>query len=226
MNELEKELAAAEAVKLIQPNMVVGLGTGSTAAFMIKLLAERVKEGLPITAVSSSEASTTLATSLGITVVPLNKVNQIDITIDGADEFNPNLELIKGGGGALLREKIIAYNTTCNVIITDASKQVEKLGAFRLPIEVIPFAAHHVTLALTKMGLDPVVRQNGTEPYTTDEHNYILDTSILKQDNLQALEQKLKSIPGIVETGLFLNTTDMIIVGKNKAVEIIKRTEK
>ena len=151
--EKEKELAAHQAVSFVKSGMVIGLGTGSTAEYMICKLAEEVKQGLVIIGVPSSEKSAQLARTLGIKISSLAEVGKIDINIDGADEFDPHLQLIKGGGGALLREKIIAYNSNHNIIIADSSKQVEKLGKFKLPVEVIPFAASVVLPELDRMGL-------------------------------------------------------------------------
>ena len=216
----EKKQAALEAVKYIKNNMVLGLGTGSTAKHMIEAVGKLVSEGMNLICVPSSEATEKLALQLGIKIVALHEVDKIDITIDGADEFNADFQLIKGGGGALLREKILAWNTTCNIIIADSSKDVKKLGAFKLPIEVIPFATKQIVAFLEAEGLKPVQRMNENQPYRTDENNVIIDVDILEIDDLQSLEIKLLKVPGIVETGLFLDTTSMIIVGKDGGPEV------
>ena len=219
----EKKQAALEAVKHIKDNMVVGLGTGSTAKHMIEAVGKLVADGMNLTCVPSSDATEKLAKQLGIKIVALDEIEKIDITIDGADEFDGDFQLIKGGGGALLREKILAWNTKFNIIIADSSKDVKKLGAFKLPVEVIPFATKQIVSFLEDEGLQPVQRMKGNDPYRTDENNNIIDIDILKVDDLKALEIKLLKVPGIVETGLFLDTTSLIIVGKEGGPEIKER---
>lgn len=219
----EKKQAALEAVKHIKDNMVVGLGTGSTAKHMIEAVGKLVADGMNLTCVPSSDATEKLAKQLGIKIVALDEIEKIDITIDGADEFDGDFQLIKGGGGALLREKILAWNTKYNIIIADSSKDVKKLGAFKLPVEVIPFATKQIVSFLEDEGLQPVQRMKGNDPYRTDENNNIIDIDILKVDDLKALEIKLLKVPGIVETGLFLDTTSLIIVGKEGGPEIKER---
>ena len=219
----EKKQAALEAVKHIKDNMVVGLGTGSTAKHMIEAVGKLVADGMNLTCVPSSDATEKLAKQLGIKIVALDEIEKIDITIDGADEFDGDFQLIKGGGGALLREKILAWNTNFNIIIADSSKDVKKLGAFKLPVEVIPFATKQIVSFLEDEGLQPVQRMKGNDPYRTDENNNIIDIDILEVDDLKALEIKLLKVPGIVETGLFLDTTSLIIVGKEGGPEIKER---
>ena len=219
----EKKQAALEAVKYIKDNMVVGLGTGSTAKHMIEAVGKLVADGMNLTCVPSSDATEKLAKQLGIKIVALDEIEKIDITIDGADEFDSDFQLIKGGGGALLREKILAWNTKYNIIIADSSKDVKKLGAFKLPVEVIPFATKQIVSFLEDEGLQPVQRMKGNDPYRTDENNNIVDVDIFEVDDLKALEIKLLKVPGIVETGLFLDTTSLIIVGKEDGPEIKKR---
>ncbi|AIY14273.1 ribose-5-phosphate isomerase RpiA [Cellulophaga baltica] len=220
MNKIsEKELAAIAAVKLVKNNMTIGLGTGSTAAYMIRHLGDRIKkEGLTLYGVPTSKATEKMAQENGIAILSLDDVEKIDLTIDGADEFDPYLQLIKGGGGALLREKIIASNSEYNIIITDASKQVNRLGKFKLPIETIPFATQQIAAQLQKRGLEPVLRKQGTVAFTTDENNYILDLNIESYYNLEQLNQELMATPGIVETGFFLTTTDLVLMGKGSKV--------
>jgi len=216
----EKKQAALEAVKYIKDNMVVGLGTGSTAKHMIEAVGDLVANGMQLTCVPSSEATEKLARELGIKIVALDAIDKIDVTIDGADEFDGKFQLIKGGGGALLREKILAWNTKFNIIIADSSKDVQKLGAFKLPVEVIPFATKQILAYLETEGLKPVQRQRGDGPYRTDENNNIIDIDIFETEDLQALELKLLKVPGVVETGLFLDTTSLIIVGKEGGPEV------
>ncbi|MEH6513241.1 MAG: ribose-5-phosphate isomerase RpiA [Maribacter arcticus] len=220
----EKKVAALEAVKYIKDGMVVGLGTGSTAFFMIEAIGEMVRNGLKIRAVATSNETEKLAKKLGVNVITLAEAKRLDLTIDGADEVDGQFQLIKGGGGALLREKIVAHNSDFNIIIADSSKQVSRLGQFKLPIETIPFATQLIIKELEEMNLHPVQRKQGTDDYKTDENNDILDIDIWKTDiKLTDLEHQLKSIPGIVETGLFLTSTDLVIIGKGAQAIIEKK---
>jgi len=222
-NENEKKLAAMEAVKSIRSGMTVGLGSGSTAAYMIEELGKKVSEGLKIQGVPSSKTTERMAREAGIPIIELHKAGILDINIDGADEFDPYMQLIKGGGGALLREKIVAFNSKCNVIIADSGKQVVRLGKFKLPIETIPFATENIIGLLEKDGLKPRLRKADNNIYITDENNYIVDLDILGFTNLVKLEEKLLKIPGIVETGLFLETTHRIIIGQGNSTRTIER---
>ena len=222
-SENEKKKAAVASVEWIKDGMLVGLGSGSTAAFMVRELGKRVAEGLSIQGVPSSEATAELAREVGLTVISLEEAGTLDINIDGADEFDSQLRLIKGGGGALLREKIVAHNSRFNIVIADSTKQVERLGKFKLPLETIPFATGNIMAELNKMGLKPVQRKKDSQPYRTDENNFILDVNIFEQDDLQGLNATLINIPGVVETGLFLDSTDVIIMGKNDATVTIKK---
>ena len=219
----EKKVAALEAVKYVKDGMNVGLGTGSTAFFMIEAIGDLVKEGLSIKAVATSVETEKHAKKLGIPIITLAEAKHLDVTIDGADEVDDHFQLIKGGGGALLREKIVAHNSLLNIIITDSSKKVSKLGKFKLPIETIPFATQLIMAQLTKMGLSPKQRMSGTDFYKTDEQNDIVDVDIWEKDDLVDLENQLLHIPGIVETGLFLKTTNIVIIGKGNEVKILKK---
>jgi len=221
--EHEKEAAARAAVEYIEEGMVVGLGTGSTAAFAIREIGRLVNDGLNIMGIPTSVQTENLARKYHIPIITLDAAERIDLTIDGADEFDPYMQLIKGGGGALLREKIIAYHSETNLIIADSSKQVNRLGAFPLPLETIPFATSQIREILQDAGLQPVLRTQDGEPFLTDEGNYILDIRIGHVSNLGLLEDELLHIPGIVDTGLFLSTTDIIIFGKGEEVEVIER---
>ena len=222
--EREKKLAAEHAVSYIQDGMIVGLGTGSTSAYMIEKLGEKVTQGLVIQAIASSDKTADQARKLGIPLTSLEQEPIMDINIDGADEFDRQFRLIKGGGGALLREKILAYNAKLNIIIADSSKQVEQLGGFKLPIEVIPFAAKSIAHSLEQMGLKPLLRLSNNKFFTTDENNWIIDTDISGREDLDKLSRELIDIPGVVETGLFLTTTDIIIIGKNTQVVTLQNT--
>lgn len=225
-NDQEKAAAARAAVEFIEEGMIVGLGTGSTAAHAIREIGRLVADGFEVIGIPTSVESENLARKLHIPVITLDAAERIDLTIDGADEFDPYMQLIKGGGGALLREKIIAYHSDVNLIIADSTKQVQRLGAFPLPVETIPFATSQIREVLQDAGLNPQLRMTDDEPYLTDEGNYILDLDIMHVSNLGLLEDELLHIPGLVETGLFLGTTDIIIVAHGEDVQILERQPK
>jgi ribose 5-phosphate isomerase A len=222
----EKQLAAEYSVNYIEDGMIVGLGTGSTVSFMLNKLSERIKSGLNITAVSSSQATTKLATSLGIKITKFSEVDDIDLTIDGADEVDENLNGIKGGGGALLCEKIIASNSKKNIWIVDSSKLVKTLGKFPLPVEVIQFGVTQLCMKLEKSGFKPTLRAKGPVRYITDNNNYIVDLKMERIPDPLALDIKLKNFPGILETGLFYNTADEVIVGTGREVKIFSKRKR
>ncbi len=224
--EQEKKLAAIRSVDWVKNGMIVGLGTGSTSAYMIRQLGEEIRNGLSIRGVPSSENSAQLATNVGIPLMSLDEAGTLDINIDGADEFDPHFRLIKGGGGALLREKILAYNSKLNLIIADSGKQVKKLGNFKLPVETIPFATENIRRNLEEMQLNPIRRMQGGVPFRTDENNFILDIDISDYKDVDALNQLLINIPGVVETGLFLDTTDIIIMGKDGDTFVFEKDRK
>ncbi|SFB48309.1 ribose-5-phosphate isomerase [Cohnella sp. OV330] len=211
-----KRQAGEEAVKLVEDGMLVGLGTGSTAYWAIMDVGRRVKEGLKITAVPTSIRSEELALSLGIPLIPLDGIppGGIDLTIDGADEADGELNLIKGGGGALLREKIIASHSKRLVIVADASKEVKTLGQFPLPVEIVPFGFKLTMGRLEALGGHPALRlTEGDEPYVTDNGNYIADCRFGVIEDAEALEKTLNLIPGVVENGLFVGMAERIVVG-------------
>lgn len=216
IKDLEKKVAALEAVKYIKNNDIVGLGTGSTAFFAIEAVAELVKNGLKIKAVPTSEHTATLATSLGIELLDMKDVHTIDITIDGADEFDSSLNLIKGGGGAHFREKIIASLTKKEIIIADSGKQVEMLGKFKVPLEVVPMALNYVMQELRKLnGMGAVRLKNGI-PFITDNGNYIVDGDFGLISHPALLSENLNQVDGILAHGLFVNLTAIVIMGKGK----------
>jgi ribose 5-phosphate isomerase A len=200
-----KKSAAEKAVLLIKDGMTVGLGSGSTASYAIQELAERVKQGLNIRAVASSVKSEKLAKGLSIHVVDPSQVDTIDIAIDGADEVDTEGNLIKGGGGSLLREKIIAYASHRFYVIIDGSKLKEQLGAFPLPVEVVRFASALTIKHLKLTGCKPVLRRLNGETFITDNDNLIIDCKFDDIDDPAWLDVKLKMIPGVIETGLFSN---------------------
>lgn len=216
-----KFLAARRAVDFVEHGMRVGLGTGSTAAWMVRCLAERVREeGLRVTGVPTSTRTAQLARQVGLTVTSLDDAKWLDLTIDGADEFDGELALIKGGGAALLQEKIVATASDQMIVIADAAKEVTALGAFPLPVEVIPFG-WQTTRALVEellgsmdvMGRDITLRMNGDKPLVTDEANYILDLHLKRIGNPRQLALVLNQIPGVVENGLFVDICDIVVVG-------------
>jgi ribose 5-phosphate isomerase A len=223
-NEAEKEAAARASLQYVQDGQVVGLGTGSTATIAIRLLAEQVRAGLKIRGIPTSKASHDLAQQLGIPVITFEDAQEIDVTIDGADEFDPQLNLIKGGGGALLREKVVASVTNLQVIVTDSSKQVPVLGKFPLPVEVIKFAEPLIAKKISKMGARVIRRQDATgKPYITDEGNHILDCHFGQIPDPAALARTLSDMPGVVEHGLFIGMASLVLMAKAGKVEEFRR---
>ena len=214
---LPKEVAGRRAAEYIETGMVVGLGTGSTAEFAIRAIGERVAAGLEVKAIPTSEASAQLAGELGITLTTLEDDPAVDLTIDGADEVDPDLDLIKGLGGALLREKIVASATARQVIIIDPSKLVKKLGTqARLPIEVVPFSWSLVCNRLSERGIEPTLRmQQAEQPFVTDNGNYIIDGRFPEGiDDAEATDIWLNTLPGVVENGLFVAMTHLVVIGE------------
>jgi ribose 5-phosphate isomerase A len=209
----EKKLAAIEAVKLLSDNQIVGLGSGSSATFAILEIGERVKNGLKIQGVPTSKKTEELAISLNIPLLDIRDVQFIDITIDGADEFTTDLNLIKGGGSFLLKEKVVASLTKEEIIIADSSKKVELLGKFTIPVEVIPYASGYVTRQLEKLNGTGNVRMTGNLPLITEEGNYIIDADFGLINDPATLSDKLHAITGVVEHGLFINLASRVIMG-------------
>ncbi len=216
-----KFVAAKRAAQEVRSGMKVGLGTGSTAAWLVQCLGEMVAhDGLSIQGVPTSSRTAALAKDVGIEVISLDEAKTLDLTIDGADEFDTQMNLIKGGGGALLQEKIVATASERMIVIADAAKRVDTLGAYPLPIEVIPFG-WQTTKALveeTLIGMDVLgrttsLRMNGEAPYVTDEGNYILDLHLNRIGDGRQLSLVMNQIPGVVENGLFIDICDVVIVG-------------
>ena len=219
-NETEKEAAGRAAAKLVCDGNVVGLGTGSTAYFAVVALGERVKAGLKIVGIPTSVQTADLARAVGIPLTTLDEHPEIDITIDGADEVDPQLNLIKGGGGALLREKVVASASRKMVVVADSAKIVPGLGKFPLPVEVIAFARAVVEKKIVALGASPKLRTRPDGgPYLTDNGNQILDCSFGKITDVWALALALSNIPGIVEHGLFVGLTKLALVGRGDGVE-------
>lgn len=214
--ELEKILAAKEAVLLVKENDLVGLGTGSTASYAIQELAQKIKEGLSnIRGVASSKKTEALAESLGIPLLPIGEVNHIDISIDGADEFTEECNLIKGGGGALFREKIVASLSENRIVIADRSKKVEKLGAFKVPVEIVPVAYQYVLGQIKKLNGVGSLRKTAGEIFVTDNQNFIVDVDFGLIDDVQKLSYCLNNIDGLLAHGLFVDLTSKIIMAKD-----------
>jgi ribose 5-phosphate isomerase A len=216
-----KFLAARRAVDFVENGMRLGLGTGSTAAWMVRCLGERIREeGLRVKGVPTSARTAELARKVGVPVTSLDEAKWLDLTIDGADEFDGDLNLIKGGGAALLQEKIVATASDQMIVIADAAKEVAHLGAFPLPVEVVPFG-WQTTKALIEealVGLDVLnrevsLRMNGDRPLVTDEANHILDLHLRRIGNPRQMALLLNQIPGVVENGLFIDICDIVVVG-------------
>jgi ribose 5-phosphate isomerase A len=216
-----KRAAAARALEMVEDGMSLGLGTGSTAAWFVRLLSERIQaEGLSVVGVPTSNTTMWLARELGIPVTTLETAGRLDLTVDGADEFDPRLDLIKGGGAALLQEKIVATASSRMVVITDAGKRVEVLGRFPLPVEVVRFGwtATRDAIATLLAGADVdgreiVLRQNGSGPLVTDEGHHILDLKLGRIGDPPTLAAALNAVPGVVESGLFVGIAQSVVIG-------------
>jgi ribose 5-phosphate isomerase A len=223
-NDHEKEVAARASLRFVQDGNIVGLGTGSTAAHAVRLLGQRVRDGLKIRGIPTSTATKDLALAAGIPLTTLDQFQQLDVTIDGTDEFDPQLNLIKGGGGALLREKVIASASKQLVIIADSSKQVATLGKFPLPLEVISFAEALVAKKITALGAKVQLRQSADgKPFITDEGHHILDCHFGQIADPPALARTLEAMPGIVEHGLFIGMASVVLIAKGDAIQEFRR---
>ena len=223
-NDQEKEAAARASLRFVKDGQIVGLGTGSTAAYFIQLLGEQVKKGLRIRGIPSSDRSREQAANLGIPLTTLDECQQIDVTVDGADEVDPQLRLIKGGGGALLREKIVASATKQLVIVADATKRVPVLGKFPLPVEVIKFAQALITKKLEALGAQVELRRGAEgKPYLTDENNYILDCRFGQIPDADGLARRLSDMPGVVEHGLFIGMASVVLVAAGSEMIELRR---
>ena len=217
-----KEVVGKEAVKYVEDGMIVGLGTGSTVFYFVHALADRVKEGLNIQMVSTSIQTVELAKSLGLNIKELEEIDHIDLAVDGVDEIDKNFNAIKGGGAALFREKIVADIAKEVIWIYDESKDVEKLGKFNLPVEILPFGYSHTVRKLTEAGLNPVIRKKDGEILITDNHNYIADLHLGYGFDIVEVKDKLANIVGVVEHGLFLNMCKLCIKGTPEGAVIIE----
>lgn len=218
-HEQEKQAAARRSLEYVRYGYVVGLGTGSTASYAIRFLGEMFRAGLKIRAIPTSVTSRDLAISAGIPLTTFEDCSEIDVTIDGADEISPALELIKGGGGALLREKIVAFASRKIVIIADSTKQVTGLGKSPLPVEVIPFAEVLLSERIARLGASVTLRKDPSgRPLITEEGHHILDCSFGRIPDPERLANDLNSMPGVVEHGLFLDFADVALIGKGSEV--------
>ncbi|HEV7434280.1 MAG TPA: ribose-5-phosphate isomerase RpiA [Pseudorhizobium sp.] len=223
-----KKKAAEAALSHVEDGMRLGIGTGSTAEEFVRLLAERVADGLQVQGVPTSERTARLCLELGIPLRSLDELPELDLTIDGADEVDPQLRLIKGGGGALLREKIVAAASARMIVIADETKVVETLGSFPLPIEVNPFGLTATRIAVervaSRLGLSGQItlRKSGEDVFTTDGGHHILDASFGRIPDAEALAGKLHLIPGVVEHGLFINLASFAIIAGDTGARTIK----
>ncbi|MGH0429894.1 ribose 5-phosphate isomerase A [Bacillus hominis] len=215
-----KQLAGEYAADFVKDGMKIGLGTGSTVYWTIQKLGQRVQEGLSIQAVPTSKETEVLAKQLSIPLISLNETDILDLTIDGADEINNDLQLIKGGGGALLREKIVASSSKELIIIADESKIVTHLGAFPLPIEIIPFSWKQTENKIQSLGCQTTLRLKNNETFITDNNNIIIDCVFPNHiSNPANLHDQLKMITGVVETGLFIDMTSKAIIGTENGIK-------
>ena len=219
-----KKIAGEKAVEHIEAGMVVGLGTGSTAYYAIKKIGDEVKEGLEVTCIATSKATEVIAKECGIPLSSLAEHPDVDVTIDGADEVDPNLNLIKGMGGALVREKIIASASKKVVIVADPSKIVDVLGTISpLPVEVIPFGVNFCQKQLQKFGCKVEIRKKNNEPFVSDNGNYVVDCFFKKILEPKKLQKEINCIPGVVDNGLFLNMADEVIIGTKDGIKKLVR---
>lgn len=221
--EAEKRRAGYRAADFVDDGMLVGLGSGSTSKYAVEALGVRVRAGLKIRGVPTSETTRGWALAAGIPLAPLAEVESLDVAIDGADEVDPALELIKGGGGAHLREKIVASLARRFIVVVDSKKLVPKLGAFPLPVEVAPFAEPVVARLLERLGGKPALRMKAGEPYLTDNGFRILDCAFGRIDDPAALARTLDGLPGVAEHGLFCGMASLVVVGRRYGVELVPR---
>jgi ribose 5-phosphate isomerase A len=228
--DAQKRAAAARALDFVRPGMRIGLGTGSTARHFVELLAERVHAGLPVIAVATSEATRSEAERLSVPLTTLDETPELDLTVDGADEIAPDLTLIKGGGGALLCEKIVASASARLVVVADESKWVPILGRFPLPVEVVPFglaatrrAIETATAAAGAPGPALLRRTNDGHAFVTDQGHWVLDVALERIPDPRGLGDRLAAIPGVVEHGLFIGLAQTVVLAGSEGVRVIER---
>lgn len=216
----KKQSAAIKAAEYIEDNMIIGLGTGSTASYLIQKVGELVRSGYNLKCVATSDQTEKLAKELNIPIYGPDEVDHIDLTIDGVDEIDPAFNAIKGGGGALLREKFVASLSKKVIWIMDDSKLVPALGKFPLPVEIIRFGHKQLLKKMEALDLNPVLRTTEGKPYLTDNNNYIVDLYLGENFNITEIKTVLDNLVGVVETGLFLNVCDLIVVGFNQETKV------
>ena len=224
--DAQKEAAARRALDFVEPGMTLGLGTGSTAAKFVALLGDRVKAGLNVVGVPTSETTRAQAAAIGIPLTTLDDTPYLDLTVDGADEIDADLRLIKGGGGALLREKIVAAASERMLVIADASKRVVTLGRFPLPVEVVTFGLGATRRMIERESAalgchGEIALRGGRNPYVTDCGNYILDCAFGRIDDPDALAAALDGMPGVVEHGLFIGMADAAVIAGPSGVDVL-----
>ncbi|MBT3602461.1 MAG: ribose-5-phosphate isomerase RpiA [Candidatus Latescibacteria bacterium] len=213
MTHIPKQLAGERAAQYVEDDMIVGLGTGSTAFFTIQKLGQRIAQGLKIKGIPTSEQSRQQALAENIPLIDFDQTTHLDLTIDGADEIDPQFNLTKGGGGALLREKIVAQNSAIEIIVVDPSKWVKHLGAYPLPVEVVPFGWQATLKHIAQLGCKPKLRLLSNAPILTDNGNYILDCDFKTITDPPTTEKTINAICGVVECGLFTNLAHRVIIG-------------
>ncbi len=218
-----KKMAGEKAAERIKDGMIIGLGTGSTVKYTVLRIGEMVKDGLEIIGIPTSRATEQLASRIGIPLGDINEYQEIDLTIDGADQVDSELNLIKGGGGALLREKMVAHASKYEIIVVDERKICNVLGSFPLPVEIVKFGYQRTISVLEKLGCRASLRHRDGEIYVTDNGNYIVDCKFEEIRDPQTLEREIDEIPGVVEIGLFVNLADEIIIGRKDGIEIRKK---
>lgn len=218
----QKRIAGEKAAEYIKDGMTVGLGTGSTAYYMVEAVGKLVASGVKLRAVPTSKATEAQAQRLGIPLVSIDEVESLDLAIDGVDEIDPQFNAIKGGGGALFREKVVASSAKEVIWIMDESKLVDAIGAFPLPIEILPYGYTHVLRKMEAAGLHPVLRVKDGKTFVTDNGNYIADLHIIPPMNIADVAAKLHGMVGVLETGLFLNMCKRIVIGTDSGVKVIE----
>ncbi|MGB0747755.1 MAG: ribose-5-phosphate isomerase RpiA [Magnetospiraceae bacterium] len=225
VQDQEKRAAGEAAAELVKDGMLLGIGTGSTVAFFIDALGARVAAGLSVSGIPTSEATAAHCTRLGIPLVDFKEVSRLDLTVDGADEVDQNFQMIKGGGGALLREKLVAEAANHVAIIADSSKRVETLGAFPLPVEIVRFAHEQTCRRIAALGIEFNIRQIAGIEFITDNGNLILDCRMASIPDPIGLHKKLIEITGVVETGLFINLCQTLVIGRGTDTEVFENPQ-
>lgn len=224
--ELIKKAVGEKAVEFVENGMVIGLGSGSTMYWTLKKLGELIEEGLSIKGIPSSKRTERLAHTFGIPLTSFSEVDMLDLAIDGADEIDPSFNLTKGGGGSLVREKIVDFHAKKLIIVADESKLVPHLGKFPLPVEVLPFGWELTAQKINKLGATTSLRKTEGSPFISDNGNYILDCTFETEFHPEELHKDLKQILGVVETGLFVHMVDAVIIGNAKEITILNNPKK